>query len=123
MAAGGACLCAHLPYARRLTMFDHLMAAIDEQSIRATVTHLARPQAGGGHVIERAAILATGPDAAIIEAWILAHDGAAEQVPSTHARGGLHSHRDEALRPSDRSPRRYLLPPGALESAPQGPNN
>ncbi len=104
-------------------MFDHLMAAIDDCTIRETVTRLARPRAGGGHVIERAAILATGGDATAIEAWIVAHDGSPEQIPSTHARGGLHSYRDEALRPADRSPRRYLLPPGALDSAPAAPSN
>jgi hypothetical protein len=93
---------------------DHLIAAVDEQSIRATVSGLARPRAGGGYVIERAAILAAGPDATAIEAWIIAHDGAPEEIPSTHSRLGLHSHRDEALRPSDRSPRRYLLPSEAL---------
>jgi hypothetical protein len=102
---------------------NHLMAAVDDHVIRATVTGLARPRAGGGHVIERAAILAAGPDATVIEAWIVAHDGEPEQVPSTHGRGGLHGDRDEALRPSDRSPRRYLLPPGALDSAPAGPPN
>lgn len=96
---------------------DHLMAAMDEHDIRATVTSLARPRAGGGYSIERAAILAAGADATAIEAWIVAHDGVPEQVPSTRASGGLHGHRDEALRPPDRSPRRYLFPAGALQSA------
>ncbi len=85
-----------------------------EAEIRAAVKSLARPRAGGGYVIERAAILAAGDEASAIEAWILDHQGAAEQLPTTNPRGGLHSHRDEALRPADRSPRRYLLPSDAL---------
>jgi hypothetical protein len=93
---------------------DHLMAAVDEHDIRAAVKSLARPRAGGGYVIERAAILAAGDEATAIEAWILAHQGAAEELPTTDARGGLHGHRDEALRTAGRSPRRYLLPSDAL---------
>jgi hypothetical protein len=101
-------------------MSDRLIAAVDDNSIRATVTGLARPRAGGGHVIERAAILAAGPDATAIEAWILAHDGHPEQIPASPASGGLHGLREDARRASsDRSPRRFLLPPGALEGGPE----
>lgn len=67
-------------------------------------------------MIERAAILAAGGDAAAIETWILAHAGRPEIAPA-RAATGLHARRDEGMGGSDRSPRRFLLPPGALENA------
>lgn len=86
---------------------------MDEGAIRAVVTRLARPSPDGGHVIERAAILAAGRDAAAIEAWILDHAGRPEQTATSSA-GGLHGARLEGPSTSDRSTRRFLLPPGAL---------
>jgi hypothetical protein len=98
-------------------MFDSPPAEVDDDAIRAVVLRLARPRTGGGYVIERAAILASGCDAAAIETWILAHAGRPERLPAPAATG-LHARRDEAGGGSDRSPRRFLLPPGALEGVP-----
>jgi len=99
-------------------MSDRLIAAIDDNTIRAIVKRLARPSADGGYVIERAAILAAGPDATAIEGWILSHAGEAELLPSASV-AGLHGNREDAMRGSDRSPRRFLLPSDALKSAPE----
>lgn len=98
-------------------MSDNRPADVNDDTIRAVVIRLARPRTDGGHVIERAAILAAGGDAAAIETWILAHAGRPEVVPA-RAAAGLHTRRDEVMSGSDRSPRRFLLPPGALENAP-----
>jgi hypothetical protein len=80
--------------------------------ILATVTRLARSRPDGGHVIERAAILAAGPDATAIEAWIIGHGGLPEHA--TPAAMGLHSERVDARQPG-RAALRFLLPPGALK--------
>jgi len=96
---------------------------VDDVDVRATVIHLARPRAGGGYVIERAAILAAGSDSALIEGWILDHAGRPEQSDSTARGGGLHGGR---LVDSDSSrglPRRYVLPPGALDATHDPPNS
>jgi hypothetical protein len=85
---------------------------LDNDAIRETVTRLARPRADGGHVIERAAIVAAGGDAATIESWILAHAGQPEQIAAS-VEAGLHGGRFENQRAA--LPRRFLLPPGALD--------
>ena len=86
-----------------------------DRAIRAVVVRLARPHASGGAVIERAAIVAEGADAAAIVAWILAHAGEPEAaVPRASARG-LHGPRlggDPGT--ASATPRRYVLPVGAL---------
>jgi len=87
---------------------------VDDETIRALVTRLARPGHSGGDVIERAAIFAEGADFAEVMAWIIARGGTAEAVLST-AGGGLHDQhfgaRQGAVAPT---PRRFVLPPGAL---------
>ena len=88
----------------------------DQDLILATVTRLARARPDGGHVIERAAILAAGRDAVAIEAWIFEHGGLPEDT-SPAAAVGLHSDRVDARRTADRTVRRFLLPPGALKPA------
>jgi hypothetical protein len=87
---------------------------MEDEAIRALVTRLARPNASGGAVIERAAILADGADFAEVMAWITARGGTAEVVVST-VRGGLHDRHFDA-RPGDVAmlPRRFVLPPGSL---------
>ena len=90
------------------------MSVGTDDGIRTIVTRLARPRTGGGHTIERAAILATGSDSAAIEAWILGHTGEAEKVSAPVASGGLHTRR---LTPAATSPLRYLLPGGVLDVA------
>jgi hypothetical protein len=81
--------------------------------ILATVTRLARARPDGGHVIERAAILAAGRDATAIEAWIIAHGGLPEHASPEAV--GLHSARVDARRQPGGSALRFLLPPGALK--------
>ena len=88
----------------------------DQDPILATVTRLARARPDGGHVIERAAILAAGRDAAAIEAWIIERGGLPEEDASPAA-VGLHSARVDARRTAGRTPLRFLLPPGALKPA------
>jgi hypothetical protein len=91
---------------------------VDDEAIRALVTRLARPHQSGGNVIERAAIFANGADFAEVMAWITARGGTAEAVASS-TRGGLHNlheqTRPDALVPT---PRRFVLPPGALSAPP-----
>ena len=82
-----------------------------DEAIRALVTRLARPHKSGGTVIERATLLAEGPDFTAIVAWITAHDGrpeAAVEAPS----GGLHGGRGRETPVGP--PLRYVLPAGAL---------
>lgn len=87
---------------------------MDDDAIRALVTRLARPHQSGGKVIERAAIFADGADFAAVMAWITARGATPETVEST-TRGGLHNLRDDT-RPdaTAQTPRRFVLPPGAL---------
>jgi hypothetical protein len=89
-------------------------APTERDLILATVTRLARARPDGGHVIERAAILAAGRDATAIEAWIIGHGGLPEHSSSTQA-VGLHSPRVDARRQPGRPALRFLLPPGALK--------
>ena len=61
----------------------------DDDAICALLTRLARPDASGGDIIERAAILAAGSDFAAIVAWVIAHGGKPETVAAAVPRGGL----------------------------------
>jgi hypothetical protein len=91
------------------------MAELDDDAILSVVRSLARPHASGGTVIERAAIMASGADAAAIEAWIIARAGHAEErIERKQASGGLHG--GSRGRPStvDTQPRRFVLPPGVV---------
>jgi hypothetical protein len=94
---------------------QHEVAGQLDDAIRAVVVRLSRPHASGGDVIERAAILAEGGDAAAIVAWIIAHAGEAEAtVPRAPSRG-LHGARLGGDPGTTRViPRRYVLPVGAL---------
>jgi hypothetical protein len=86
-----------------------------DDGVRAVVTRLARPHASGGHIIERAAIVAEGPDAVAIVAWIMAHDGQPEAIVPEASTRGLHGARSSGGRGADAGvPRRYVLPVGAL---------
>lgn len=86
-----------------------------DDAIRALVTRLSRPHRSGGRVIERAAILAEGPDSTAIIRWIVAHAGEAEATaPVTPARGLHGARHDERAEAEQRTPRRYVLPVGAL---------
>jgi hypothetical protein len=94
---------------------QHEVAGQLDDAIRAVVVRLSRPHASGGDVIERAAILAEGGEAAAIVAWIIAHAGEAEAtVPRAPSRG-LHGARLAGDPGATRDiPRRYVLPVGAL---------
>lgn len=87
-----------------------------EHDTRALLARLGRPHASGGTVIERAALLAEGADFDVAMAWILAHGGMPEARAASSPVGGLYGARSDggaaggALRP-----RRFVLPPGALE--------
>lgn len=88
---------------------------VEDDAIRALLTRLARPDASGGDVIERAAILAAGSDFTAIMAWVIAHGGKPEAVAATVPSGGLHGARitdGNAEQPT--TPLRFVLPPGAL---------
>jgi hypothetical protein len=85
-----------------------------DDATRALVTRLARRHPSGGRVIERAAILAEGPDCAAVVAWIIAHRGEPEAaLPATQS--GLHGARlDSSPATEPRAPVRYVLPPDVL---------
>jgi len=87
-----------------------------EHKMRALVARLGRPHASGGTVIERAAILAEGADFDVAMAWILDHGGEPEARATTAPARGLHGARsDGGEARGSRTPRRFVLPPGALE--------
>jgi hypothetical protein len=90
---------------------------MDDDAIRVLVTRLSRPHRSGGEVIERAAIMAEGPQSAAILAWIADHDGEPEALAPVAAGRGLHSARlssGGSGMGGSSTPRRYVLPPGAL---------
>ena len=88
---------------------------MEDDAICTLVTRLARPHASGGEVVERAAILAEGGDFSAVMAWIAAHGGEPEPIASSGPGRGLHGsilHDSRGAEP--RSPRRFVLPAGAL---------
>jgi hypothetical protein len=88
---------------------------VDDDAICALVTRLARPDDSGGDVIERAAILAEGPNFAAIMAWVMAHGGKPETATPTATKGGLHGSRlMDGGEATARTPLRFVLPAGAL---------
>jgi hypothetical protein len=75
------------------------------------VARLARAHASGGHVIERAAIIAEGADSQAVITWIIAHGGIPEAAEATSRRRGLHGALRHAGGGSDaRNPSRFILP-------------
>ena len=86
-----------------------------DDAIRAIVTRLSRPNASGGAVIERAAILAEGADATAIVTWIMGHAGQPEAAAPRASARGLHGARLGGGSGAESGvPRRYVLPVGAL---------
>ena len=63
---------------------------MDDFAIQELVARLARAHASGGHVIERAAIIAEGADSQAVITWIIAHGGTPEAAEATARRHGLH---------------------------------
>ena len=88
---------------------------MDDDAIRALLTRLARPDASGGDVIERAAILAAGSDFTAIMAWVVEHGGKPEALAAAAPSGGLHGARlTDGRGAASATPLRFVLPPGAL---------
>jgi hypothetical protein len=88
---------------------------MDDQAIRAVVTRLSRQHPSGGQVIERAAVVAEGAESGAILDWITSHDGKPESRAGVAPARGLHQGKLDASRgTSSATPRRYVLPPGAL---------
>ena len=91
------------------------LVQMDDDAICTLLARLARPNASGGDVIERAAILAAGSDFAEIMTWVIAHGGKPEALAPVVPSGGLHGSRiDDSGGPDSRTPVRFVLPPGAL---------
>jgi hypothetical protein len=86
-----------------------------EHQMRALVARLGRPHASGGTVIERAALMAEGADFDVAMAWILAHGGEPEVRATAAPAPGLYGSRSDAG--GSETPRRFVLPPGALEAS------
>ena len=86
---------------------------IDDDHIRDLIAGLARPHCSGGDVVERAAILAAGSDAAAMVEWIIAHGGAPEAPAAVTTPSGLHGARQHDNR-RVALPSRYVLPARAL---------
>ena len=83
---------------------------LDDSALRAVVARLARPHRSGGHVVERAALLADGADFGALVAWIEAHDGAPEALPAAREARGVSSFGER----SPQQPLRFVLPATAL---------
>ena len=95
---------------------------MDDDAIRALLIRLSRPDASGGDVIERAAILAAGSDFTEIMAWVMAHGGKAEMPAAAASSGGLHGARITAGGADQAAvPLRFVLPPGVLGKASTSP--
>ena len=91
---------------------------MDDAAICALVTRLARPDPSGGDVIERAAILAEGPNFTAIVAWVIAHGGKPEMATPTASMGGLHGSRMmDGGAGTPQAPLRFVLPAGVLARA------
>ena len=95
---------------------------MDYYGIRALLTRLARPDASGGDVIERAAILAAGSDFTEIMAWVMAHGGKAEAPAAPASKRWPARGTDNCRwRGSVHAPLRFAPPPGALAARPAWP--
>ncbi len=89
---------------------------VPDTEIHALVRRLARPHSSGGHVVERAALLASGRDFTAATAWIADHGGVAEAIVPEASRRGLHGPRLGLSSATDqRVPLRFVLPAGALD--------
>jgi len=91
---------------------------MEHDAICTLVTRLARPHPSGGEVVERAALLAEGGDFSAVMSWIVAHGGEPEPMASPDTGGGLYGSLLNVSRDADPpSPRRFVLPAGALTRA------
>jgi hypothetical protein len=93
----------------------------DDTASEQVVRRLARPTSSGGHVIERAAVLAEGPHCADIEAWILRNGGEPEVIEAEDddGSGGVYADRRRSFAMVDTGhPARYHFPADALPAKP-----
>ena len=81
-----------------------------DEAMRTQVKRVARPHRSGGWVIERASLLAGGPEFGAAVTWIEAHGGVAELPAAPRVQRGLHSARGA----EDVAPLRFVLPAEAL---------
>ena len=89
--------------------------AVGDDAIRVLLKRLARPDAAGGEVLERAALLAEGSEFPAIMAWITDHAGIPETAAVATSKQGLHGSRMNSGGGADAGPpRRYVLPAGTL---------
>lgn len=87
---------------------------MNDLEITTLIKDLSRPHPCGGLVIERAAILASGPDSPQIIDWIVSHAGQPE-TPAARSLG-LHGSRINAGdNPAFLKPTRFVLPAGTLQ--------
>jgi hypothetical protein len=82
----------------------------DDVALRAVVSRLSRPDRSGGHVVERAALMADGTDFAALLRWIESHGGVPEALPP--AAGGRSTALFGDRRPQH--PLRFVLPASAF---------
>ena len=88
---------------------------MDDDGIRALLSRLARPHPSGGKAIERAALLAAGPDFPQVLTWITEHQGRPEALEPVTVGGGLHGSRIGGRGSSGQTaPLRYVLDAGVL---------
>lgn len=98
---------------------------MDDQDAREQIARISRPHCDGGIVVERAAVMAAGPDSAALLRWIEEHDGTPEALPAPTVDRGLHGPRRTTTgmtTGSDRAPLRYVLPAGALDAREPDPD-
>lgn len=89
---------------------------MDDDEIKALLSRLARPHPSGGKVVERAALVAAGPDFPQVLAWITDHDGQPEALKAAVAGGGgVHGARIGSRGSGNQTaPLRYVLNAGVL---------
>jgi hypothetical protein len=88
---------------------------VDDSAIQALVARLARAHPSGGHIVERAAIVAAGADSHAVMTWITDHGGIPEAAEATSQRHGLHGALRHAGGGSEsQTPSRFILPAGAF---------
>ena len=88
---------------------------MDDDEIKTLLSRLARPHPSGGQVVERAALVAAGPDFPQVLAWITDHDGQPEALKEATVGGGVHGARIGTRGSGNQTaPLRYVLRSGVL---------
>jgi hypothetical protein len=89
---------------------------LDDEVIRTAVLRLSRPHPSGGRVIERAAVLAAGPNAAAILTWVVDHGDPEALTPITSGQGLHGAHMSSSTGADLRKPLRYVVSATALST-------